>query len=145
MIVAVQIFLGIGLVGSVYAAEASSSVALPLKIGGVLLFIIAIVMLLKARRDLGRSFGIHPRPLDGAVFVRRGIYAKLRHPMYSAVVLICLGVAVTQPTRWVLAAAAINIVFYLIKARYEESLLRQRYPEYEQYQRESRGVIPFLS
>jgi protein-S-isoprenylcysteine O-methyltransferase Ste14 len=36
------------------------------------------------------------------------------------------------------------IVFYLVKARYEEGLLRAAYPGYDAYRQRTHGVLPPL-
>ena len=73
----------------------------------------------------------------------RGIYARLRHPMYTAAILGSAGLCLLRPTVPVGLAALAVMVFYLIKARHEEELLRRKYPEYADYAARSAGVLPF--
>ena len=42
-------------------------------------------------RDLGRSLSPMPRPLETAVLIQDGVYRKLRHPIYAALILIAIG------------------------------------------------------
>jgi protein-S-isoprenylcysteine O-methyltransferase Ste14 len=96
-----------------------------------------------AFRSLGTAFQAAPAPRDEASLVVGGIYRTLRHPMYTAVVGVVTGLFLLRPTWPMGVSAGALIVFYLIKARHEEGLLAQRYPEYEAYRQRSRGVIPF--
>ena len=92
--------------------------------------------------SLGRSFRVAPVPKQGATLVTSGIYRTLRHPMYTAVVSLACGVFVLRSSWEVGASAAVLIVFYVLKGRYEERLLVDHYPEYKSYKARSRGVIP---
>jgi protein-S-isoprenylcysteine O-methyltransferase Ste14 len=47
-----------------------------------------------------------------------------------------------KPTVSLGVAAAIVIVFLLIKVRFEERLLLERYPDYADYQRRTWGLLP---
>lgn len=98
---------------------------------------------LQAMSQLGKSFRVHPRPGSDSRLVTRGIYAVLRHPMYTAVVSMLVAVVVVSRDVYVMLLALMNILFYLIKSRYEERLLTERYPEYDAYRRRTFGVLPF--
>lgn len=108
---------------------------------GLVLMAAAIVLILEAKRDLRESFRVHPAPGANARLVRDGIYARLRHPMYVAAILFVVGFALRSGDAYSVAAAALNVVFYALKARFEERLLSARYPDYAAYRREARGVF----
>lgn len=91
---------------------------------------------------LRRVFRVAPTPRRDGELIARGIYRWLRHPMYTAVVLIVTGVAVVRPDPFVLGLAGLNLAFYLAKARYEEGLLLSHYPGYADYRRRTVGVLP---
>ena len=57
---------------------------------------------------------------------------------------VSIGVALVRPTVFVALSAVALCVFLPLKARHEERLLRQRFPDYADYMRRSWGVIPFL-
>lgn len=107
---------------------------------GLALAAAGAALALLARRALGGSFRIAPSPREGARLVRRGVYRWLRHPMYVSVCLVLAGAAVSRPDRAVLALVAANFVLYLIKARYEESVLLAHYPDYAAYREGTLGV-----
>lgn len=88
------------------------------------------------------SFRPAPTPSSEGRLERRGIYRRLRHPMYNAVTGLVLALCLLCPHPLVLGLGASNYLFYWIKARYEESLLRRRYDDYAEYQRRTWGVEP---
>jgi len=92
--------------------------------------------------QLRRSFRVAPTPRRDGRLVTHGIYGFLRHPMYTSVVLVVLGLALVRPDALVLGSALVNLLFYLGKARYEEGLLLDHYPGYAAYRRRTIGVLP---
>jgi len=111
-------------------------------IAGMGLCLCALGLVVAAYRSLGPAFRVEPAPGDGLRLVTRGIYGKLRHPMYTAAITGSAGLFLLRPTLLVGLAALAVTVFYLIKARHEEGLLRRKYPEYADYVARSMGVLP---
>jgi protein-S-isoprenylcysteine O-methyltransferase Ste14 len=126
-----------------HAAVADPSpLARVLQIAGAVLLGVAGALTLAAVAALGRSFRIGPRPRPGTRMVSKGVYRHLRHPMYTSVVVVCIGLALLRPTVAVAVCVLAIIAFYLVKARHEETLLAARYPDYPEYRRRTLGVIP---
>ena len=93
-------------------------------------------------RDLDRSLSPLPRPRDTAVLIQDGVYRRLRHPIYAAVILLALGWALLMASFVALALAAALAVLLDLKARREEVWLRGRYPGYAQYAAQTRRFVP---
>ena len=93
---------------------------------------------------LGRNLSVLPHPKAGAVLVRSGAYAWVRHPIYAFVLALGGGWALLwrSPTAG-LAWAALFLLFDL-KARREERLLARLFPDYDAYRRRVRRFIPGL-
>ena len=108
----------------------------------LVLFALGLVIGVTAFAALGNSFRIAPSPHSDAQLVRHGIYRWLRHPMYVAVVFALAAAACSRPAASVLVATGLNLVFYFAKARYEERVLMQHYPDYEDYRTRTVGVQP---
>ncbi len=91
---------------------------------------------------LGRNRTIFPKPAAGSQLVRHGVYRWVRHPLYTSLLLLSLGWAAWWASGVALLAALALGVFLDFKARYEERLLRERFPEYADYARRVRRFIP---
>lgn len=111
-------------------------------VGGMALVALGVTLATVAFLNLRASFRVSPEPRTDAVLVTRGIYRFLRHPMYTSVVLVTAGLFLTKPTANMGISAAAIVIFFLIKARYEEKKLRERYAGYGEYAARSFGVLP---
>jgi protein-S-isoprenylcysteine O-methyltransferase Ste14 len=111
---------------------------------GLVLCGAGLLLMLAAFRSLGSAIQIAPEPRAGAELVTRGIYRWLRHPIYSAIVFVVLGLFLRKPTGLVAISAAVAIVFLVVKSRYEETRLIARYPQYAAYRERTTGVIPWF-
>jgi protein-S-isoprenylcysteine O-methyltransferase Ste14 len=90
------------------------------------------------------NFSIYPEPRDAARFIASGPYALIRHPMYTALMLMLLGIAAwnAHPLNWL--GFVLVTVAVIGKAVREERFMRARFPEYENYRRRTRYFVPFL-
>ena len=89
-------------------------------------------------RDLGSSRTPHPQPLEGGQLVTHGVYAHVRHPLYSGLVHVAFGWAVVWGSLAAMVASVGLTVWLIAKARLEERLMRERYQGYAEYQRQVR-------
>ncbi len=78
------------------------------------------------------------------MLVQHGIYARLRHPLYTAVFCAVLGWSLVWQSWPALAFSLALGVFFDAKARREESWLREKFPEYPDYERRVRRFIPWI-
>jgi protein-S-isoprenylcysteine O-methyltransferase Ste14 len=90
------------------------------------------------------SFSVFPEPKRKGRFVKSGIFAFIRHPMYAGV-LIVVGSLVLQFWSWErLSAGLILALVFVLKILKEEKLLAEKYPEYIDYQKNTNRLIPFI-
>jgi protein-S-isoprenylcysteine O-methyltransferase Ste14 len=76
--------------------------------------------------------------------VRTGPYARVRHPIYSGLLLAFLGTAVAIGEWRGLVAVALAFVALVRKSAEEERRMRETFPDYEQYRRETAALIPLV-
>jgi len=76
--------------------------------------------------------------------VRHGLYAYVRHPIYSGGLLIFIGLALLKPTLTVALASGLAGVFFVVQARLEEIDLVQRLPQYREYMKQVPRFFPRL-
>lgn len=95
-------------------------------------------------KALGRCRTPYPEPLTEGHLIRVGIYSRVRHPLYTSLMLITPGWAIAWGSPWCLAAALALALLLAAKAVAEEQWLLKKYPEYSQYAKEVPRFLPFL-
>jgi len=91
---------------------------------------------------LGRNLTPFPKPTANSRLVQGGIYALIRHPLYTAVFCGSAGWALVWQS-WPALLAALALAPLLdAKARREERWLRRQFPDYAGYERRTRRFIP---
>jgi len=94
--------------------------------------------------DLGKNRTPFPRPLNSARLIQTGIYAQVRHPLYTGVMCACLGWAGIWQSVPSLGIALVTVMFFNAKARREERWLHERFSEYADYAKRVPRFIPSL-
>jgi protein-S-isoprenylcysteine O-methyltransferase Ste14 len=104
----------------------------------------ALLLMVWARITFGmRSFHYAANPTEGGL-VTTGPYRYMRHPIYAAILLfVWTGIAANLSVLSV-ALGLVATAMLCLRMIFEETLVRQRYPEYDEYARRTRRVIPFV-
>ncbi len=106
---------------------------------GWLLLTAGIVLILAALTSL-RTPAVSPSMKD--TLVSGGLYAHVRHPLYCGVILEFLGLALVIPTRTLVLACALGILWMLVQAWLEERDLLERMAGYRDYMDRVPRFIP---
>lgn len=87
---------------------------------------------------------ITPEPGPNAELCERGIYARIRHPMYAGLLLACAMFAIGAGNwqGWTIWAALLAVL--LSKIRIEERLWSVRDPAYRDYTKRSKRLVPWI-
>ncbi len=96
-----------------------------------------------AHNRLG-NFRVYPEPKSGARLVTSGPYALIRHPMYSALLLMMAGIAAWNAHPLNLAGLALTAAAVVSKAAREERFLMAAFDGYDAYRARTRRFIPWL-
>jgi protein-S-isoprenylcysteine O-methyltransferase Ste14 len=93
---------------------------------------------------LGRNLTPYPKPRQDSKLVQRGIYSLVRHPLYSSLIFASAGWALWWRSWPALTAAGALTLWLRAKAVREERWLRERYPEYRDYEQRVKRFVPGL-
>lgn len=131
-LVAIQLALLVALVflppGDLWPRSALVwTIALALLLGAAVLGIVAGV-------TLGRQLTPNPIPRESGELVVSGVYRLVRHPIYSALMLVAVGLVLLGASLWHFLGAGALFILLGVKARVEERLLRARFDSYLDYQ-----------
>ncbi len=84
-----------------------------------------------ARWTLGKSFSVTPQARE---LVTRGIYSKLRNPIYVTGTIFILGIVLVIGVRWLWIALVLLVVVQVLRARKEAQVLEAKFgDEYLRY------------
>ena len=138
---ALMALVGVSALTGVYWPDPVAGV---LTLVGLGLIAAALLLLLMAGFSLvlARSGTVFPRPRRGASVAQGGVYRRVRHPVYGAVLLLALGWSLAESPLGLIPTALLAVVFDL-KARVEEAWLEERLPDYASYRaRTPRRFVP---
>ncbi len=122
--------------GSLWAREVATIVI------GLVLVALGVGIALAAGGALGRTLTPSPIPKADGQLVTGGVYARVRHPIYSGLLVLGLGlVAIGASVLHALAWVALLSVL-MAKARFEERMLLDQYPGYRDYAARVGRLVP---
>ncbi len=129
---------GIGFLGTRFMHRTLASVV----IGSVLTWM-GIGLAIWARYHLAEYWSARVTIKEGHQLIRTGPYARLRHPIYSGLVLAAIGSAlVIDQWRCVLGLCLI-VTGFCIKARKEEAMLTRQFGDaFREHQKQAGFLIP---
>ncbi len=138
LLVAVQValFLAVALWPSSWGPAAPAA----REFGGAL-FVLGGIGGVAAAVFLGRALTPIPQP-NGAGLSARGVYRWVRHPMYSSILVLCVGVAAARGAVVVWGLVAALAVFFEVKTRFEETYLIEEYDGYASYAASTGKFLP---
>jgi len=117
-----------------------------LQILGLVLLAAGVAMRVWVRRSIGALYSGHVQIQTGHHLVQRGPYRYVRHPGYSAFLLMLLGLAAGYSS--LIGLAAIPLFFLpgiVYRIKVEETLLAAEYGEaFNAYTRHTRKLIPYI-
>lgn len=86
-----------------------------------------------------------PSPRDHSELLSSGLYSRVRHPVYSGLLVWALGLAIAAASVFHLFLFAALGVFLNAKAAHEEGLLMQKFLAYSDYLKRTPRFIPRMT
>jgi len=111
---------------------------------GAVLTALGLGFAIWARVHLGHNWSGTVTLKDDHALIGTGPYRRVRHPIYSGVLLALAGTVLAVGEWRGVVALAIVFVAVLRRVRVEEQHLRATFPDYDQYRRETAALIPFI-
>ncbi len=90
-----------------------------------------------------RSFHLSSEPTMGSL-ITRGPYARIRHPIYTAVFLFTMAGISSHVTMITLFLGFLVVIGILIRIWSEEISMMKVYPEFRNYAAGTKRMIPFI-
>lgn len=103
----------------------------------------AAVMLI-AFLNLGSALTPTPVPVEGAGLRTAGLYARIRHPIYTGLFTLALGVVLRSPGPWPAFWLLVLAAVLTTKSVWEERMLTAAYPQYAGYRTGTGRFLPRL-
>lgn len=90
------------------------------------------------------NFNISPLLKPGGIMIASGPYHFVRHPMYTAILLVCWPLVIGHFSWWRLGFVLALTLVLVVKLHIEESYLKKAFIAYCEYSRISKKLIPFV-
>lgn len=104
-----------------------------------------LALALWARVTLGDNWSGQVTFKEGHELIRHGPYAHVRHPIYSAILLMLLGTAIAIGTLGALVGLPLILLGIWLKLAQEEALMSEHFPaEYAAYRSRVKAMVPHL-
>ena len=109
---------------------------------GLVFVALGVGIALAAGAGLGRTLTPSPVPKTDGVLVTRGVYGLVRHPIYSGLLLLGIGLVIIGASVLHLLAWVALLSVLMAKSRFEEWMLSARYPDYAAYAARVGRLVP---
>jgi protein-S-isoprenylcysteine O-methyltransferase Ste14 len=113
-------------------------------ITGIVLIVPGLWLFYRSHADLGTNWSMTLEVREGHTLVTQGVYRSIRHPMYSALFLLSIGLAFALPN--VIAGPAYLVTYgllFALRIGREEAMMREEFgKDYESYAARTRRLIP---
>lgn len=113
-----------------------------LAVVGLVFFTAGLLIVFASALGLGKSLTAMPLPKNDGKLVVSGFYKYVRHPIYTGLMLLGLGLVFSNGPLPQLMIWALLVVVLNRKARFEEHFLRQKYENYSEYAAQTPRFIP---
>ncbi|HUJ07727.1 MAG TPA: isoprenylcysteine carboxylmethyltransferase family protein [Streptosporangiaceae bacterium] len=111
---------------------------------GLAVFVLGLALAIWARVYLGRNWGTPMSQKDDPELVTSGPYHRVRHPIYSGIILAMIGTTIAVSLYWLVAVAMIG-AYFIYSAFVEERNMVRLFPgSYPEYKRSTKMLIPFI-
>lgn len=111
---------------------------------GAVLCLLGFGLSIYARSHLGRNWGMPMSLKEQPELVTSGPYSRIRHPIYTGLILAMFGSAIAVSIVWALVLVVVS-AYFIYSARQEETIMLQQFHEtYAAYMARTGMFLPRL-
>jgi protein-S-isoprenylcysteine O-methyltransferase Ste14 len=111
---------------------------------GLAVFLLGLALAIWARVYLGRNWGMPMSQRDDPELVTTGPYSRVRHPIYTGIILAMVGTTIAVSLYWLVAVIVLS-AYFLYSAVVEEHSMARLFPgSYPDYKRSTKMLVPFV-
>jgi protein-S-isoprenylcysteine O-methyltransferase Ste14 len=113
-------------------------------VAGVICFVIGLWLFYRSHADLGTNWSITLEMREQHRLITQGIYRRIRHPMYLALVIYSLGHALVIPN-WVAGPSNLVVftILFALRVHAEEQMMTDVFgDEYTTYAARTKRLVP---
>src|SRR4030095_3506317 len=114
------------------------------KITGLILVIAGLSFIILAVMSFNQLMTPNPVAPENYKLKTNGFYKYVRHPVYTFALIAMIGVPVYYRSALGFLFLLVLIIFFIIKINFEERQLQLKFPEYTDYSRKTKKLIPFI-
>lgn len=110
----------------------------------IIVFTIAAIVGLIPIIQKNFKVNVFPEATKDMELITNGIYKFIRHPMYLSVLLVGLSFVISDPKPTIFIVWMILFINLHLKMDIEEVNLIRAFPEYKEYRKSTKRLIPFI-
>ncbi len=112
---------------------------------GTIMTIAGIVLLAWTHACLGKEWSVNLQLRDDHRLIRSGPYSRVRHPMYTSLFAIYIGIAVVSNNYGIMLLVIMVVVSLLLRVPKEENMMIEKFgDEYRNYMKKTGRFFPKL-
>ena len=110
------------------------------------LFFIAtgLLICILALLQLSSALSPFPSPKTGSMLVTTGLYNFIRHPMYTGLMVLTMGISLFRSSWFNFLITLMLWLLLYFKSKYEEKLLMNTFSEYYDYMKKTGRFFPYF-
>lgn len=110
-------------------------IMLPLMATGIAVILISLF-------QLNKNLSPFPTPKENSELITTGLFSKIRHPIYSGILLLAFSFALYQNSGFKILISFFLLILFYFKTGYEEKQLSLKFPEYKNYKSNAGRFFP---
>ncbi len=110
-------------------------IMLPFMVTGIAIIAVSIL-------QLNKNLSPFPSPKQNSELITTGLFSKIRHPIYSGILLLVFSFALYQNSGFKILISFFLLLLFYFKTGYEEKQLILKFPEYKNYKKAAGRFFP---